>query len=259
MKNKKAVITFSLIIVTYLILAIVFFGWDSFMDKVQGVKIVFSTGDKWRLKDGKWIDVEDSEYNWKKFNVYVDNELLGKYSLLYNKRWYVYDRKRNLIKYEGNILGISGNKKYKVIDFEQTIFDTTGENILRDILNKKSITYTKPLSSTKVSLDIDGDNQIETIYTAANLFNDIGVDSKDKYSVMFIKDDEIQIIYEDYQDNSREYSMCIPKVNSIIDFNEDLKYEIIMECNYYSNMGACTSLYELQDGKYKTIKRCQEE
>lgn len=257
MKNKKAVITFGIIIVTYLILAIIFFGWDSFMNKIQGVKIVFSTGDKWQLKDGKWIDIEDSEeYNWKKFNVYVDNELLGKYSLLYNNKWYVYDKKRNLINYEGNILGISGNKKYKVIDFEQTIFDTTGENILKDILNKKGITYAEPLSSTKVSLDIDGDNQIETIYTAANLFNDIGVDSKDKYSVMFIKDDEIQVVYEDYQDKDKEYSMCIPKVNSIIDFNKDSKYEIIMECNYYSNMGTCTGLYELQDGKYKEVRGC---
>ena len=93
MKNKKTVIIIVSVIVTYLILAIVLFGWENFTNKIYDMNIVFSTGAKWQLKDGRWEDIKDEEqYNWKKFDVYVDNQLIGNYNLLYNNFYGICNR-----------------------------------------------------------------------------------------------------------------------------------------------------------------------
>ena len=257
MKNKKTIITIIIIMVTYLVLAVVLFGLDNFLSIFQKVNIVLSTGDKWQLKNGKWSDIEDEkDYNWKKFNVYIDNQLLGKYDLLYNNKWYIYDKKRNSIKYDGKLLGITGNKKYEIIDFQNQDFDTTGENLLKKILNEKNIDYPDEFTYTsRVTMDIDGDGKEEDIYTVSNAFT-YETDVNKKFSIIFINDDKLYVLYEKYADIENQYDLCVPKVNSIIDIGKDSKYELIFECTYFSEIGRCASMYEFKDGIYKEIKSC---
>lgn len=257
MKNKKTIIIIVSIIVVYLFLAIILFGWTNFLDKFQKSYVMLNPDTKWQLKNGKWSDItNDKVYNWKKFDVYVDNQLLGNYNLLYNKKWYLFDNNRKSVKYEGNMIAIKGNKKYKVIDFKEEDFDNTDKIILKDILEKENIDYPKEFTyAKKISLDLDGDNNIETIYTISNAFtNDTLVNYK--FSIVFIKDDNIQILYKNKETLERQYYLCVPKVKAIIDFNLDSKYEIITECNYFNLLGTCNSLYQKKDGLYKIMKGC---
>lgn len=252
MKSKKNIVIVLIIIVLYLVLAIVLFGWENFKNKIQGMSIMLSTGEKWQLKDGSWSEIENNnDYNWKKFDIYVDNQLFGKYDLLYNNKWYIYDKNRQSLKYDGKILAIRGNKKYEVIDFREETFDSTDEKLLENILLEKNVDYSKDFTyAKKVSLDIDGDNTKEHIYTVSNAFSD-DTTSNERFSIVFINDEDVQVLYQRYADIENQYDLCVPKVNSILDVNKDLKYEIIFECNYYSVMGVCSSLYEEKDGIYK--------
>lgn len=256
MKNKKTIIIILLVLVAYLVLMVILFGSEKVKDKFYNMDIMLSSGAKWHLEDGIWTDIKDEKnYNWKKFNVYVDNQLLGNYNLLYNKKWYVYDDEKNLIDYDGTIVGIKGNKKFKLINFDKSNFDSSGENILKSILKKENIDFTNNFQGIKITIDIDGDAKEEIIYTASNAFVE-DQNITHRYSIIFIKDDETKIIYQDYQDASMKYSMCVPKINTIIDLDEDSKYELITECNYYSIMGTCTSLYEIKDDNYRLVKGC---
>ena len=258
MKNKRNIIIIVVIIVFYLALAIIFFGWESFMNKFQGLNIMLSTGEKWQLKDGKWSDIKDeSKYNWEKFDVYIDNQLLGNYDLLYNDKWYIFDENKKSIKYDGKILAIRGNKKYEVIEFNEKDLNDDGKNALREVLSEYDIDYPKELTYAKrVNLDIDGDSKEETIYTISNAFT-YETELNKKFSTVFILDGKKKVLYFDYVNVGDQYDLCVPKVNSIIDINKDLKYEIILECKYFSEMGVCGSLYELKNGAYKSSKSCQ--
>lgn len=259
MKNKKTTIIVISVMVTYLILAIVLFGFDNFKNKIYTINIMLSTGDKIGLKDGKWVDIDDEkEYNWNKFDIYIDNNYFGKYDLLYNNGWHIYDKNEQLIEYDGRLLGIDSNIKYEVIDFKEEDFDSTGETLLKSILSDENIPYPKEFTyAKKVVLDVDGDSNEESIYTVSNAFTYEGLNKK--FSLLFIYDNGLEILYKKYVDSKDQYDLCVPKLNSIIDLNKDSKYEIIIECNYYSTMGTCTSLYELVNGKYKLLKNCKEE
>lgn len=257
MNSKKSIIILVIIIVTYLFLAIIFFGFEDFMNKFQGLEIMLSNGEKWQLKDGKWSNIEDNEdYNWKKFDVYIDNQLFGEYDLLYNNKWYIFDSSRKSIKYNGKILAIRGNKKYQVIEFQEQDLDVNGEELLKNILDQHNIDYPQEFTyAKKVTLDIDGDDKEENIYTVSNAFT-YETDVNKKFSIIFINGDNKQILYHKYVDVGDQYDLCVPKINSIIDIDEDSNYEIIFECNYFSEMGSCGSLYELSDGTYKLRKGC---
>lgn len=257
MKNKKNIIIIVIIIVAYLAIAVILFGWENFINKFQGMSIMLSTGEKWQLKDGEWSDIESGkDYNWKKFDVYVDHQLFGNYDLLYNNKWYIFDENRDSMKYSGRILAVRGNKKYEVVDFNEDNFDTTGDNLLRSILEEKKADYPKELTyAKKVTLDIDGDHAEETIYTVSNAFT-YETDVNKKFSLIFMSDSKMQVLYQSYVNIGDQYDLCVPKLNSIIDINKDSRYELIFECNYFSELGSCSMLYELKDGTYKLRKSC---
>lgn len=257
MKNKKSIIIVIAIIIAYLVLAVIFFGWEEFINRFRIMNIMVSNGDKLQLKNGVWEDLKNpDDYNWNKFSIYVDNKFIGKYDVLYNNRWYLFDDNRKAVKYKGNILAINGNVKYEVIDFTEESFDSDGERLLMKILEEKNIDETsKPNSTSKIVLDVDGDGFQETFYMASNAFIE-GFSVKNRYSIIFTGDEQPEVLYEHYEDESMQFSMCVPRINSVIDIDKDSKYELIFECNYYDLLGSCSMLYELNNGKYELRKSC---
>lgn len=254
--NKKSLIIVFSIIGAYLVLSIVLFGWDNFMNKFQGVYLMLDPNTKWQLKDGKWLDVKnEKKYNWQKFDVYINNKLLGNYNLLYNNKWYLFDEKRESQQYEGSFLAIKGNKRYKVVDFQEDDIDEIDKQLFKAILEENKIIYPNEFTySKKVLIDLDGDDNPETIYTISNAFTYEDIDKK--FSFVFIKDDEVQILYKGIESIERQYHLCVPKVKNIIDIDNNSKYEIIIECNYFNLLGTCNSLYQQKNGVYKIAKGC---
>jgi len=254
MKNKGAIIIVITIIFAYLVLAVIFFGWEEFANRFRSLNIMVSTGDKWQLKNGMWSDIEETDLI--HFNVYINNKSIGKYNLVYNNKWYLFDDNRKAIKYDGNILAINGNVKYELIDFKEEDFDSDDEKLLTKILEGKSIDETsEPDSASKIVLDLDGDNIQETIYTASNAFIE-GYSVKNRYSIIFTGDEQPEILYEHYEDESKQFSMCVPRLNTVIDIDKDSKYELIFECNYYDQLGSCAMLFEQKNDKYILSKGC---
>lgn len=257
MKNKKPILIVLSIVLCYLILAIILFGWDKFINKFQGLYVMLDPDSMWRLKDGKWSDVkEDKEYNWKKFDIYINNKLLGNYNLLYNKKWYVFNDNREAIKYEGDLIAIKGNKKYKVYDFEEEELNLLDETLISEVLNQEKIKNSYEYTyARKVVFDFDGDTLEETLYTVSNTFN-YSTEVNEVFSLVFLHDDINQVLYKSTQNIDRQYDVCLPKIKGIIDFDKDNKLEIIIGCNYYDSLGTCNSLYQIKDGKYIKVKGC---
>ena len=51
---------------------------------------------------------------------------------------------------------------------------------------------------------------------------------------------------------------CTKKVDTLIDINNDQKYEIITSCMYFDRIGTCHDLYQLKKGKYEKIYKCDD-
>jgi len=125
---------------------------------------------------------------------------------------------------------------------------------VKNVLKSENIEYTYNLSyKKKVTLDVDGDSKEETIYAISNVFTS---EPNQKFSIVFIDNDGIEVLYKDVKKPSKMYEMCMPKVKFIIDIDKDLKYEIITECTYFSVMGSCDSLYKIKNNSYKKFKGC---
>ena len=80
-------------------------------------------------------------------------------------------------------------------------------------------------------------------------------DSDKVYSFVYFKDDEdIEFVEKIISSKGSELSINRYTLNSIIDLNDDDKYEVVLSSN---NIDDCHSIYKLSFGKYKAIKSCE--
>ena len=125
MKEKKLryyVIFFLLFV--YFVLMFIFFLYPNYKDKHNKTSLIVNKSARWYYEDGKWKDMTDTnQYNWQAFDIYQDGTFLGNYYLLYNDKWYIFDKNRDPIKQDGvDIFAIKTNQKYQYGNF--TLEDT---------------------------------------------------------------------------------------------------------------------------------------
>ncbi len=139
----------------------------------------------------------------------------------------------------------------KIKNFTQEkISDYTKVN---EILSKNNISTNQELTSnTQISVDIDNDGIEEKIYVVGNVFPKES-DPEYIFSVVFMeKNDIIYPIYKSIAKN-KSFNGCKPYINSIIDVNDDNKYEIVLSCSAYSIEGTIDMLYKFSNDKFKII------
>lgn len=255
---KKSTKISALIIIVIVLLAGLFFltiGRNLIKNAKEENIILVGNGAIFRKNGTKWnsASFEDINlYNWKEYYTYIDHSYYGNYNLYFNDKWYLFKGKNQAVNYEGDLLALRGNIKYKVVDF--TLHDIEDFENPKRVLTENHLPADSILTSSYyVNIDIDHDGNRETIYTISNKFpmEDVGDTS---FSFIFmIKNNKVIYLYKNIEPLTDVYSGCMPYINTIIDIDEDNRYEIIMGCSYYSNNGVKYGMYEFTEDKFKLL------
>ena len=105
---------------------------------------------------------------------------------------------------------------------------------------------------SKVSFDIDNDQNLEDFYVVSNAFPD-DFDPEYIFSFAFmVKNDQIYYIYDNIDEN-RFLNGCKPYYTSFLDANNDGNYNIILSCGYFSDLGIVDMLYEFSENQFKIV------
>lgn len=248
------------ILVLYIGLMIYLFGAKIFSPKPKTYLLIGSTA-QWKFDGSSWKNIESDEkdlYAWKNYDVFVDRKKFGNYKVTFSeKKWYLFENNRTPVNYQGDFLGIRSNRPYKVADFETEEVTTQDlpyiEKVLEDNGLKTNQSYT---DSYKAVYDIDSDGKEETIYVISNMFP-LDFAPSNVFNFVFVVDNgKIRMVYKTIDAFTNMYNHCKIRLHYLVDTDDNGKYEIILNCNYYSTQGTCTTMYEKKGSKYERIKSC---
>lgn len=260
MKEKKTryyVLLF--LLASYFVVMFIFFVYPHFKDMHNKTSIIVNTDAKWYYENGKWYNMtRTKQYNWQAFDIYQDGKFLGNHYLLYNDRWYIFDKDRNPIDQEGvDIFAIKTNQKYKYGDFTLEEVKESDEKYIRDVLDDNNIVTMDFTTKNVINFDLDGDNKQEKLFIISNVFTTES--PKDVFNFIFmVKDNNISIIKKDIETYDKMYDMCQAYVAYLVDLTGNGTYEIITGCGYYSDKKQCIEMYQLKNKKYQKIISCDD-
>ena len=256
MREKKTYIVLIVIILVFSLVMFVLFGLQKLKeDNQEGVFIVGDTT-VWTYSKNKWVTIRSSsafnKLSWKKYQVYLDNKRYGSYELWHDDKWYAFDNDKNAVALDGNMFAYNTNYDVKVYDYSLEKIDSGNEYVARVLQDNGLSLSSKFTSSSKVSLDFDNDGVIEDFYLITDVFPlDFHPDTI--FSIVFmVKNGTIYDIYKDIGGDDA-FSGCKPFFNTILDVNDDNKYELILSCGKYSVSEQIDMLYKFSDNKFKII------
>lgn len=246
MTNKKTYIILSLILIVFFVIMFLIFGINNIKKSNYDTTIIVGNDTVWNYSKKRWINyTTKSSYeklNWKEYNIYLNNKEYGKYFLWHDDKWYAFDKKKNAININGNMLAYKANFKMKFLNFEQEeINDMTYVNY---VLEENNLSLSsKFTSSYKVSFDFDNDGANEEFFVISNVFA-TDFNPTDLFSLVFmVKNNKVYYLYRDIQKNN-SLNGCKPYIYSVLDTNNDKSYEIILSCARYSVSESIDMLYE---------------
>lgn len=255
MVKKRIYIFLLLLLLIFLVVMFLLFGSKSV--KKENYTSVIILGDKtvWKYKKSKFYNItyksSFQKLSWQKYDVYLNNELIDNYYLWYNDEWYVFDKNRNPIQIDNSFIAVSSNYGLKLENFEKE--DINDFTYVNKVLEDNSLsTSSKFTSLYKFSFDIDSDSVNEDFYIMSNAFA-VDFTPAETFNIAFaVKNDSIYYIYKDVSNNKGYYG-CMPFYNSILDIDNDGKYEFILSCSKYSNLGQIDMLYQFNDEGFKIL------
>lgn len=253
--NKETKIGIIIIIVMLILFFILFFffgGIDSFKNKKDESVILVGNNTYWQYKDKKFTNIKTniSSLYWKDYTVYINNEKYGTYKLWHDDKWYLYDKDRNAINYDGNFLAISSNYNIKPVDYE--LNSVSSDKYINKVLNNFNIKTDNFTVKNRIDIDIDNDNKKDSIYLISNV---LPIDKYEKYrfSIVFmVKNDIIYTAFSDVQNESNSRG-CKPYIDAFIDVDSDKELEIIMSCGGLVTSQTKNYLYDFSDNKFKIL------
>lgn len=250
-KSNKAYIILLSVLIIYLI--ITFFTLKNTNKKEENISYFVTNNSKYIFENNKFSKPENNnKLNWKEYSIYIDNNYIGNYQLQYNDKWYIYDKERNPIKYEGNVIGFS-NLNINVYNFnKQDITDTEINKINLYLRNENINIVDYNTYDAKIEFDIDNDNKLEKIYIVTSRIN--GNDNNIFSMILMEKDNKITTISSKIISSQSNESIKIYDVYGIIDIDEDKTMEIIISETQYSQPDKSNEqIYKLKNKKYENI------
>lgn len=253
---KKRYVVIIVMIIVYFIVFFLLYGMENYKQSKLKTTIIVNDSTIWQLEENNWtsIPVSNSEtdtLNWEEFNIFIDNKNIGKYSVVYDNQWYLFDKDRKPYNYSGNLIAYQANYKMKVKDFtKKEITDFTKVN---KVLEENNLSTNQELTvSNYIDVDYDNDGIDERLYFISNAFP---LDTNPNYifSIVFAeKDNKTYQIYKSIEKN-QSFNGCKPYISAIIDVNDDNKYEFILSCSEYSVEKTIDMLYEFKNNEFKII------
>ena len=253
-KNKRYIVLITILII-YIIIMIWWLGADNVKKSNNSTTILVGDNTVWNYSDKQWLNITNNntikQMNWKKFNVYLDNEKQGKYYLWHDDKWYLFDEDKNAVNKTGQLIAFRSNYNIKVENFIET--EVEDNTYIHKVLLENDLSISSKFTTKSMTLfDIDNDGVEEQFYVISNVFAlDFTPDTI--FSIVFmLKDNKIYYIYNDISQNIGNNG-CKPYLNSFIDVNEDNNYELIVSCGRYSISEPVDMLYGFNKEKFKIL------
>jgi len=252
MKKNKVYIVLIAVVIIFLLVMFLLFGFDELKKESYDTTIVVGDDTLWVYNNKSWSRVSKfDQFNWKKFDVYTNNEKIGNYYLWYSNKWYVFDDNKEAVLTDGDLLGVSAN--YDISVYNHSISEIDDYSYVYSVLEDNDLpTSSKFTSNYKVVLDIDNDGIEEEFYVISNAFP-MDFNPTKIFSIVFmVKDEKIYPIYTNISNNSG-FNGCKPYFSSFIDVDEDSKYEVILSCAKYSTSSVSRILYKFNNKEFKIL------
>ena len=251
-EKKVGIIIIIIILILFFILFFFFGGIDSFKNKKDQSIILIGNNTYWNYKNKKFYNIKSniSSLYWKDYVVYINNKKYGTYKLWHDDKWYLYDKDRNAVSYDGNFLAISSNYNIKPVDY--SLDSASVDKYVKMVLDKNKIKTNNFTVKNKINIDIDNDNKKESIYLISNV---LPIDEYEKYrfSIVFmVKNDIIYTVFSDVANESNSRG-CKPYIDTFIDVDKDKDLEIIMSCGGLVTSNTKHYLYDFKDNKFTVL------
>ena len=253
MKSKKVYIILIAILLVFCITMFLMFGLDELRKGGYNATIVVDKDTLWTFSDKQWGNVTShDEYNWKKYNVYLNRVKQGNYYLWYNDKWYAFDDNKEAVVLDGgSFLAINSNYDIPVYDFE--INDIDDYSYVNEELKKNKLPIDNYYTvSKKIVFDYDNDGEDEYFYIISNVFPTDFNPEKVFSMVFMVKGDKTYSIYKGIDTNTG-FNGCRPYFNGFLDVDNDSKYEFILSCDKYSVSGSTRMLFDFENNKFKIL------
>lgn len=255
MQSKK---TYMILMISILVFFIVMFLTSSLPGILKNRnKATFIVGNHtiWAYQNQKWQSVTDiqeiQKLNWKSFQLYVNHENQGSYSLWHDDKWYAFDEEKNPFTIYDDFLAYDANYNVPFLPFtEEKVTDTM---YVANVLKNHNISLSSKLTTaTKISVDFDQDGELEDFYAISNAFSfDTPSDITFSFAFM-VKKQMIYMIYEEILENDY-FGACKPFYTGFLDADNTGDYELILSCGKYSAEEQLNILYKFSKDTFKIV------
>lgn len=253
MRKKRTYIILIAIILIFFVVMFLLFGVDNIKQEGYETTIIVGENTIWTYSDKRWKNTNSSydKLNWKKYDIYLNNEKNGKYYLWHSDKWYAFDDNKNAVMLDGDLLAYDANYNISVYNFNYD--DIENFNYVHNVLEDNSLPTTSEFTSSHVVFfDFDADGEEEEFYVISNAFP-MDFDPEKIFSLVFmVKNDDIYPIYIDVSNNVG-FNGCKPYFTSFLDIDDDSNYELILSCAKYSTAGTTDMLYKFDNNEFKLL------
>ena len=257
MKKKKRYIVILVLIIIYVISMFLFAEKDdSVKYKNDALTLIIGDNTIWQTNKGKWLNITAEktieELNWLEYNVFVDNNKLGNYYLWNDdEQWFLFDKNKNAVNIEGNLIAYQSTYDLKLKDFISE--EIKNYYNVQKILKENNVDSTADFTvATETNLDIDYDGNEETLYFVSNAFPMDFNPNKIFSFVFMLKDGQLYKLYNSVEENNINNG-CKPYLSAVLDVDHDKNYELVITCAEYSVIKPTVMLYKLVDDEFKIL------
>lgn len=252
-KGKRKYIIIIIVLIVYCIGMYYAFGVKETKERNATTTILVGNSAIWNYSSRQWMNLTSqnmlSSLNWQEFTIYINNEYFGNYLVWRDDKWYLFNKDRQAISYQGDLFAYKAGFDMQILSFsKKEITDYTYVNkVLSEYQINENTQYTL---ANMASFDFDQDGLDEDFYMVSNVFADDFFPDKYFSFVFMVKNEEIYMLYEDI-DTNNGVNGCKPSISAVADVDNDDDYELIVECVKYSAQIPVTMLYEFEENAFK--------
>ena len=243
--NKSNIKVFILLIIVFAIFfALAYFFQDD--RKLSKGLVIINGYNTYEYRYRNWRKASNYGIKWTKFNVYSNQEYVGKFSVNVNNKFYFFDDKIKSHEIEYPFIAFGVDLNIKLVNYKEDSISDNDTVIINNYLKSKKNNYTGQFNVLKkYDVDLNNDKNNDYIYVVSNqLYTDNYI-----YSVFAYVDSKyIDISYLSKDDNYKSYDLAW-----VLSVGNDNYNDIILKDNS-SEKGNCYLLRYAND-KYNFIKR----
>lgn len=249
--SKKQIIFLSCIVISFL--GLTFFLLINEKEKKSNYLYLF-TGDyaivRWYYNNNTWYIANTNDKLKDSFEVYSNGKYQGNYNLLFNDKWYYFDKNNESYNFDGNNFMINTSYDFESYEFKTESIDNT--SIIKNVSNEigiKNSDYDAILKQTIIYNNEEFDNMYFIDYYKKNVeFNTLGP----SYTVAFREiNDKIEvIILLNFEESDKD--SCSLDLSGIMKFNNG-NNKILLSCIHFDRIPTDYYLYEYSWNKYNLL------